>query len=158
MQPAPTPMLPSNTGPRLAARALIVEDGRLLIVNAYPQGTSDLWCAPGGGIERHQSIPDNLKREVLEETGLSIDVGGLAGVNEFHAPDRDFHQVDLFFRAHVLAGDLDPAWHDPEHTVSLRRFVSADELANLRHKPDGLADMAFGSASAPYDPLELLVR
>jgi 8-oxo-dGTP diphosphatase len=61
--------LPNNTGPRLAARALIVENERLLMVNAYPGGTSDLWCAPGGGVEKHQSIPDNLKREVLKETG-----------------------------------------------------------------------------------------
>ena len=32
--------------PRLAARAVIVEQGRLLLVNAYPGQRSDLWCAP----------------------------------------------------------------------------------------------------------------
>ncbi|MBO6674489.1 MAG: NUDIX hydrolase [Rhizobiales bacterium] len=152
------PSLPDNTGPRLAARALIVENERLLMVNAYPGGTSDLWCAPGGGVEKHQSIPDNLKREVFEETGLTIDVGGLAGINEFHDPDSGFHQVDLFFRAAILDGKIDPAWRDPDNVVSERRFMSRLELNQSRHKPDRLADFAFGRDSAAYDPLELLVR
>ncbi|MFN3224622.1 MAG: NUDIX domain-containing protein [Hyphomicrobiales bacterium] len=150
--------LPNNTGPRLAARALIVENERLLMVNAYPGGKSDLWCAPGGGVEKHQSIPDNLKREVLEETGLTIEVGGLAGINEFHEPGSGFHQVDLFFRAIILEGVIDPTWRDPDNVVSERRFMSRLELKQSRHKPDRLADFAFGRDSAAYDPLELLVR
>ena len=150
--------LPSNTGPRLAARALIVENGSLLLVNAYPDETSDLWCAPGGGVELHQSIPDSLKREVHEETGLSIDVGGLAGVNEFHDPSGDFHQVDLYFRARIVAGTLDAAWQDHEHVVSARQFFTEAQLKSVRFKPDSLADMAFSSAVVPYDPLEDLVR
>ena len=150
--------LPLNTGPRLAARALIVENDCLLLVNAYPGETSDLWCAPGGGVELHQSIPDNLKREVHEETGLSIDVGGLAGVNEFHDPSGDFHQVDLYFRARVVAGTLDAAWQDREHVVRVRRFFTETQLKSVRFKPDSLADMAFSSAVVPYDPLEDLIR
>ena len=31
--------------PRLAARALILQQDRLLLVNAYAGGRSDLWCA-----------------------------------------------------------------------------------------------------------------
>ena len=60
---------------RVAVRGVIVEAKRLLLVNAYPGQQSDLWCAPGGGVERHASLPENLKREVYEETGLTIAVG-----------------------------------------------------------------------------------
>ncbi|MEM6710809.1 MAG: NUDIX hydrolase [Pseudomonadota bacterium] len=146
-----------DESPRIAVRALIVEAGRLLVVNAYPQGESDLWCAPGGGMERHCSMPDNLIREVYEETGLTISIGDLAGVNEFHDPARGFHQVDLFFKATIVEGTLDPTWEDPEATVHTHRFVTRDELAGLRHKPDRLADMAFADRTALYDPLEQLV-
>ena len=150
--------LPASTGPRIAVRALIIEDGKLLVVNAYPGGTSDLWCAPGGGVERHQSLIQNLMREVREETGLAIAVEGLAGINEFHEPASNFHQVDLFFQACLVEGSLDSNWTDPEGVVSERRFVTADELKALRHKPDGLSAMAFSGQTVPYDPLEKLVR
>jgi 8-oxo-dGTP pyrophosphatase MutT (NUDIX family) len=92
---------------RLAVRALILRDDRLLVVNAYPSGGRELWFAPGGGVEPHVSLPDNLAREVHEETGLSIAVGPLRLVNEFHDPEGAYHQVDLMFRATVTAGDLD---------------------------------------------------
>ncbi len=146
-------------GPRLAVRALIVEDGKLLLVNAYKAGLSDLWCAPGGGVEAHTSLTENLVREVFEETGLTIDVGPLALVNEFHSPEKGFHQVDLFFRATVADGVLDAAWRDTDEIVSERAFFSRDELAGIRFKPDSLAEAAFGPpGEATYDSLELLVR
>ncbi|MDT0682673.1 NUDIX domain-containing protein [Roseicyclus sp. F158] len=149
-------------GPRLAVRAVIVHRGRLLLVNAYPGEQSDLWCAPGGGVERGTGLPDNLAREIEEETGLAIEVGRLCLVNEFHAPDRDFHQVDLFFRA-TLAGDVAdaqlPGWADPEGIVNRHLWATKDETAGLRIKPDALPSIAFSpaGADAPYDPLEILV-
>ncbi|KPP93774.1 MAG: ADP-ribose pyrophosphatase [Rhodobacteraceae bacterium HLUCCA08] len=143
---------------RLATRAVILHDDRLLLVNAY-RGRDDLWCAPGGGAEPHQSLPDNLAREVHEETGLTIAVGAPCLVNEFHDPEGDFHQVDLYFRGTLLSGTLDPAWRDPEGIVSHRRWVARAEMAGLRVKPDSLAAVAWSDTGAPsYDPLEPLLR
>jgi ADP-ribose pyrophosphatase YjhB (NUDIX family) len=141
---------------RLAVRAVIVESGRLLLVNAYPGNESDLWCAPGGGVEPHLSLPENLAREVHEETGLSVEVGAPCLVNEFHDPGGDYHQVDLFFRCCITAGALDDGWRDPEGIVNRRRFFTRDELAGIRLKPDSLPDVAF-SDHCLYDPLEALV-
>ena len=42
--------------PRIAVRALILHQDRLLLVNAYPGARLDLWCAPGGGCEAGQSL------------------------------------------------------------------------------------------------------
>jgi 8-oxo-dGTP pyrophosphatase MutT (NUDIX family) len=143
--------------PRLAVRALILHQDRLLLVNAYPGGQSDLWCAPGGGVEPGQSLPDNLIREVHEETGLTIEVGVPALVNEFHDPDSGFHQVDLFFRCTITAGTLDPTWADPEAVVTDRRFFARADLGAIRFKPDSLAHAAWGQGLT-YDPLERLIR
>ena len=79
------------------------------MVNAYGGGRSDLWCAPGGGAHAGASLPDNLQREVHEETGLTIAVGAPALVNEFHDPKSGFHQVEVFFRCTITRGELDAA-------------------------------------------------
>jgi len=145
--------------PRLAVRALILHQDRLLLVNAFPGGRSDLWCAPGGGVRRGTSLPTNLIREVQEETGLTIAVGPPALVNEFHDPASSFHQVEVFFRCTITQGTLDPAWQDPEGVVTDRRFFTRAELdlGRIRFKPDSLGQAAWGEG-LHYDPLERLVR
>lgn len=146
--------------PRLAARALILQENRLLLVNAYPGARLGLWCAPGGGCEAGQSLPENLAREVMEETGLTIGVGPPVLVNEFHDPESGFHQVDLFFRCTILSGELNDGWTDPEGVVTDRRFFSRVELASgaVRFKPDSLPEAAWGAGAALYDPLEKILR
>lgn len=139
--------------PRIAARAVILQDGRLLIVNAW-KGHTRLWCVPGGGAEDHSSLPDNLAREVLEETGLTIDVGEPCLVNEFHDPKRDFHQIEVFFRCSVIAGKISETWQDPEGIISHRRWVTRAELSALPFKPSSLPSVAWGGEAAAYDALE----
>lgn len=142
---------------RLATRAVIIQDKRLLLVNAFPGQQSDLWCAPGGGAEVGASLPENLQREVYEETGLHIRVGSPCLVNEFHEPKTGFHQVEIFFRCTITEGTLSDDWQDPEAVVNRRRFVTEDEITGLRVKPDSLAHVAFARGMG-YDPLEVLVR
>ncbi len=142
--------------PRLATRAVIVHENRLLLVNAYADADSTLWCAPGGGVVAGQSLPENLMREVHEETGLQIRVGAPCLINEFHSPETGFHQVEVFFRCTLISGTLSDAWQDPEDIVTRRRWVTRDDMAGLRFKPDSLADVAFNRGMG-YDPLEVIV-
>lgn len=150
------------TFPRLAVRAIILHQGRLLIVNAWPDGKSDLWCAPGGGVERGASLPDNLRREVFEECGLHIEVSVPCLINEFHDTAGSFHQVDIYFHARVTGGQINPDWQDPASVVTSRRWVSESELRRLRYKPDTLPEVAWGAAAvqagALYDALEPIIR
>ncbi len=146
--------------PRIAVRALVLQDDRLLLVNAYAGRRSDLWCAPGGGVEPGASLTENLARELHEECGIGVTVGPLALVNEFHDPASGFHQVELFFRCVPRTGGLPAGWRDPEGVVTERRFFSRAELAGgrVRFKPDSLPEAAWGGGGALYDPLETLVR
>ena len=142
---------------RLSTRAVILQDNRLLLVNAFPGHDSDLWCAPGGGAELGQSLPDNLAREVHEETGLTIAVGAPCLINEFHDPRGTFHQVEVFFRATITGGELSDDWRDPEGVVHKRRFFARDEVQSLNLKPSSLPGAAWG-AGLLYDPLEPIKR
>ena len=148
-----------HPSPRLAVRALILDRGRLLLVNAYSGGRSDLWCAPGGGTTPGTSLPANLIREVHEECGLTVNVGEPALINEFHDPATGFHQVDIFFRCIVTHGTLSDVWRDPERVVTERRYFARDDLIRgiVRFKPDSLPAAAWDTGCL-YDPLEVIVR
>lgn len=142
--------------PRLAVRGLLLIENRLLLVNAWGGGKSDLLCAPGGGVEPHSSLPENLKREFHEETGLTVEVGAPCLVNEFHSHARDFHQVDVYFRVRLVSGDPMADWTDPEGIVTRRILASREDMATLRYKPDSLPEIAWGDAVG-YDALEPLI-
>lgn len=144
--------------PRLAVRAILMQDDRLLLVNAW-RDKAHLWCAPGGGVDRHASLPDNLKREIYEECGLTVTVGEVCLVNEFNDAAHDFHQVDIYFRCTLVGGAISADWQDPEGIVQHRRWVTRTEIAGLQVKPDSLAHVAWDAPPGTfYDPLEPIVR
>lgn len=155
--------------PRLAVRALILDPhDRVLLVNAWPQkdaqvsGLGGLWCAPGGGVEAGESLPDCLRREVLEECGLVIEVGAPALINEFHDPARGFHQVEIFFRcrpdltAGAALGAAMADWQDPAGIVTRRQFFTSGQMRKIRFKPDSLPAAVWGTGVI-YDPLEQIL-
>jgi 8-oxo-dGTP diphosphatase len=59
---------------RPSAYALIIDDGKMLLVNTRRTGK---YFFPGGAVEVGESLEEALQREVKEETGLEIEVGDL---------------------------------------------------------------------------------
>jgi 8-oxo-dGTP diphosphatase len=108
-------------------------------------------------VEPHASLPHNLRREFHEETGLVVSVGAPCLINEFHAPERGFHQVDVYFRVTLVSGEPLAPWTDPEGVVNRAVLASRADMKDLRYKPDTLPDAAWGT-EVIYDPLEPLVR
>lgn len=146
--------------PRIAARAIIVHQDRLLLVNAWAGQQSPLMCAPGGGVHVGTSLPENLAREVFEETGLKINVGAPALVNEFHAPEHGFHQIEVFFYCSLIdSPDIAADWLDTEQVVNRHIWATRSELKTIMHKPSSLEQVAFDPENTlKYDPLELIVK
>ena len=68
--------------PQLAVSAVIFRDGKVLLVRRARDPSKGFYSLPGGRVEFGESLHAALTREVDEETGLKIDILGLAGWRE----------------------------------------------------------------------------
>lgn len=70
------------THPQLAVSAAIFRDGKVLLVRRARSPAKGFYSLPGGRVEFGESLHAALMREVAEETGLKIEIVGLAGWRE----------------------------------------------------------------------------
>jgi 8-oxo-dGTP diphosphatase len=134
---------------RLAAYAVCVEDGRVLLAHHV----SRTWTLPGGRVEHGEDPFDAVVREVAEETGCDAVVERLLGVDsrvipaaERAVPGGPDHQnVGIFYRVRITGGRLRPepngdtiesAWTPLPAVTGLRRSSLVDiGLALARTTP-----------------------
>lgn len=90
--------------PILAASAIVVVDGRILLIQRANEPQAGRWTVPGGRVEPGESPAQAAAREVLEETGLQVEIGEelLSVLLEY--PGRTFEAHD--FAATVIGGEL----------------------------------------------------
>jgi 8-oxo-dGTP diphosphatase len=68
--------------PQLAVSAVIFREGKVLLVRRARSPGKGFYSLPGGRVEFGENLHQALAREVEEETGLAIDIVGLAGWQE----------------------------------------------------------------------------
>ena len=116
-------------------RVIVLDsDNRILMVkHDHPERT--VWMVPGGGIEEGESSAQAAAREVLEETGLEVEITGLIWHVE-EVSERGQRFVN-FFRAKVTGGELglgsDPELAENEQVLTDIRFMTREEVAELEN-------------------------
>lgn len=86
--------------PELCVGAVVVAEGRLLLVRRGRPPGEGLWSVPGGRVEAGERVAGAVARELAEETGLRGRCGELVGWVERIGPAHHF--VILDFRVELL--------------------------------------------------------
>lgn len=98
---------------RLAAYAVVVEDGRALLTWYNGAGSvsgTPGWSLPGGGVDFEETVEQAVVREAREETGLDVVlqeplvVHSWTGTSELSG--RPYKSVRVVFAASVVGGTL----------------------------------------------------
>jgi 8-oxo-dGTP diphosphatase len=134
-----------NNGRRYPARpvlgvgALILDGGRVLLVERGKPPLAGYWSLPGGAVETGERLEDAVVREVFEETGLQVTADSMATVFERIMPDADgtceYHYVLVDFYCTVTGGDMRPGddsarveWFPMESLAGLRLTEGTREV------------------------------
>lgn len=90
--------------PSATAEALVLRDGRLLVTRRARDPFAGMLDLPGGFIEPDEHPEQTVRRELLEETGLEVEVGSLAGIFTDVYGDEGISTLNLFYWASVTGG------------------------------------------------------
>lgn len=138
----------------MAAYAVCVRDGQLLLARSPADDGGREWVLPGGGMDHGEDPLDTVVREVEEETGYRAEMTALLGVDSLRIPFHpggplgsrvDFHSLRILYEGRITGGTLRPevdgstdlaAWHPLADVPALRRIPLVDTALRLwRDRP-----------------------
>ena len=133
---------------RLAAYAVCIEDGRILLARWVPPKGESNWTLPGGRVEHAEDPFDAVIREVAEETGCDAVVERLLGVDSRVIPASDRlpggpeHQnVGIYYQVRITGGQLRP---EPNGETAESVWTLIPDVACLRRS--SLVDVGLALA------------
>ncbi len=101
-------MTNNSAYPRPAIGAIIIRGNDILLIRRGAEPGRGRWSVPGGSVELGETLHEAVIRETFEETGLTVEVGKLAGVYELIIRDDEgisFHYVLIDFFAASRSGE-----------------------------------------------------
>lgn len=115
-------------------------DGRILLGKRKGSHGAGEWSLPGGHVEWGETVEHAAAREVLEETGLTVENVHKLWYGDYFCTEKDLHYVTLFLTAEVCC--------DPE----LLRTVEPDKCEGWEWFDDkSLPAPLFGLIAQAYD-------
>ncbi len=130
----------------VAASALVRNDAdEIALVKTERRG----WELPGGQIELGETLTDGLRREILEECGIQVDLGRLRQVRS----NLSASIVVFLFQATYVSGALKPSDETPEV-----RWADAETALRLITHPAlnlNLRDLLRAEDQVRYDAYQI---
>ena len=123
------------TNTRAACRAVIIEDGKMLL--SYETKTGQ-WMLPGGGLEQGEDEKDCVIRETAEETGAVIEPSEcLLEIDEYY---EDWKWVNRYFLG-TITGSCEQHLTDREKEVGMEpRWMPVTEIVEVFSKHNDYAE------------------
>lgn len=120
---------------------LVVRDGRVLLVRRAVEPFLDHWDLPGGFLEAGEAPEDGARREVREETGLSVRPTGLVGIlMDVYGPEAQ-PTLSICYTAEVSGGRERPGsdaaetgWFELDALPERLAFASTKEALELLNR------------------------
>jgi len=116
--------------PRVGVGAVVLREGRVLLVRRGVAPARGLWAIPGGGLRIGETLQAGAEREILEETGIVIRAGAPVFTCDSFERDAEgrfrFHYVIVDMAADYVSGEVKAADDALE-----ARWLSPAEVRNL---------------------------
>jgi 8-oxo-dGTP diphosphatase len=127
--------------PRVGVGAIIIRDGKILLVKRGVEPSIGLWAIPGGTLKLGETLQECAAREILEETGITIKIGACVYVFDFFQRDEKdkikYHFVVVDFAGEYVCGEpkggddaVEARWFTPEELSGLP--VAKNTLSALK--------------------------
>jgi lysophospholipase L1-like esterase/8-oxo-dGTP pyrophosphatase MutT (NUDIX family) len=150
--------VPSPKRPRVSARALVIQNNAVLVIENVDD-TGYWYVLPGGGQRYGEDLATCLKREVFEETGFNIKVGNIRFIREFIGKNHillagvpnDFHSVEITFACEIDEEpheSVDMIKNPDPHQVGWE-WIDLDRLREARFYPRKMIDLIRSDSPAP---------
>jgi 8-oxo-dGTP diphosphatase len=131
--------------PRVGVGGILIHRGRVLLVQRGQEPLKGRWTLPGGLVESGEGLTQAVRRELKEETGLSVEPVEMAGV--FERIERDsisnlqleiskgrprYHYVIIDYICRLRAAERRRPW--PPAPIAATDITAAEwvEIANLK--------------------------
>src|SRR4029079_7617895 len=96
--------------PVVGVGAVVLVDGKVVLVRRAHEPLKGEWNLPGGGVELGETLREACAREILEETGLEVEVGPAIEVFDRIMLDASggvrYHFVLIDYLCRVSGGEL----------------------------------------------------
>jgi 8-oxo-dGTP diphosphatase len=112
--------------PLVGVGAVIIEDGRVLLVKRGHPPLAGEWSIPGGVLELGETLREAALREAREETCLAVETADLLGVYDRVLRDDDGHTIYHFVLVDFLCGRVGGEAQAADDADEVRWFTPAE--------------------------------